>query len=112
METTGQIMKSFREKFGYVQEKVGDYLGISRELVSMYETGEREIPVEVIEKLSELFCVDSSAFFADTPEEAMAHVAFAFRKEDMEERDLQEVAKFGKIVLNYIKIKQLDGKRQ
>jgi transcriptional regulator with XRE-family HTH domain len=111
MTMTGQIMKSFREKFGYVQEKVGNYLGISRELVSMYETGEREMPIEVIEKLSELFCVDSTAFFAETPEEAMAHVAFAFRKEDMEESDLHEIAKFGKIVLNYIKIKKLDGNR-
>ncbi|MDP2338921.1 MAG: helix-turn-helix transcriptional regulator [Bacteroidota bacterium] len=109
MNMTGQIMKSFREKFGYVQEKVGEYLGISRELVSMYETGEREVPVDILEKLGELFCVDPSAFFAETPEEALTHVAFAFRKDDMEEGDLREIAKFGKIVLNYIKLKKLDG---
>jgi transcriptional regulator with XRE-family HTH domain len=102
-------MKSLREKFDYVQETVAEYLGISRELVSMYETGEREIPIEVLEKLSNLFCVEPDAFFAETPEEAIAQVAFAFRKDQMEASDLEQIAAFGKIVKNYLKIKKLDG---
>jgi len=109
MPSAGLIMKSLREKFGYVQEKVAEFLGISRELVSMYETGEREIPIEVIEKLSDLFCVDPEAFLAENPEEAMAQVAFAFRKDEIEAGDLLEIAAFGKIVKNYLKIKKLDG---
>lgn len=109
MPSTGLIMKSLREKFGYVQEKVADFLGISRELVSMYETGEREVPIEMLEKLSDLFCVDTEAFFADNPEEAMAQVAFAFRKDEFDPQDLNEIASFGKIVKNYLKIKKLDG---
>ena len=108
MPKTGLMMKSLREKFGYVQENVAEYLGISRELVSMYETGEREIPIEVLEKVSNLFCVEPDAFFAETSEEALAQVAFAFRKEDMDASDLQEVAAFGKIVKNYLKIKKLN----
>lgn len=111
MSSTGLIMKSLREKFGYVQENVASYLGISRELVSMYETGEREIPVEVLEKLSNLFCVDPDAFFAETQEEAIAQVAFAFRKDEMDVSDLNEIAAFGKIVKNYLKIKRLDDQR-
>jgi transcriptional regulator with XRE-family HTH domain len=109
MPIAGLIMKSLREKFGYVQEKVAEFLGVSRELVSMYETGEREIPIEVIEKLSDLFCVDPEAFFAENPEEAMAQVAFAFRKDEIDAGDLSEIAAFGKIVKNYLKIKKLDG---
>ncbi|OJW54518.1 MAG: hypothetical protein BGO55_11710 [Sphingobacteriales bacterium 50-39] len=109
MPKTGLIMKSLREKFGYVQENVAEYLGISRELVSMYETGEREIPIEVLEKASNLFCVEPDAFFADTPEEALAQVAFAFRKDEIKASDLEEIAAFGKIVKNYLKIKKLNG---
>ena len=109
MPETGLIMKSLREKFGYVQENVAEYLGISRELVSMYETGEREIPIEVLEKLSNLFCVDPDALFAETPEEAIAQVAFAFRKDEMAASDLTEIAAFGKIVKNYLKVKKLNG---
>jgi transcriptional regulator with XRE-family HTH domain len=108
MPGAGPIMKSLREKFGYVQETVATYLGISRELVSMYETGEREVPVEVLEKLSNLFCIEPDAFFAETTEEAMAQVAFAFRQDDMNPEDLQQIASFGKIVKNYLKIKKLN----
>lgn len=108
MPNTGLIMKSLREKFEYIQDNVAEYLGISRELVSMYETGEREVPIEVLEKLSNLFCVEPDAFFAETPEEAIAQVAFAFRKDEMNAEDLQEIAAFGKIVKNYLKIKKLN----
>lgn len=109
MPNAGLIMKSFREKFGYVQERVADFLGISRELVSMYETGEREVPVDVLEKLADLFCIDPEVFFAETSEEAMAQVAFAFRKDELDAEDLKEISAFGKIVKNYLKIKKLDG---
>ena len=102
-------MKSLREKFGYVQENVAEFLGISRELVSMYETGERDLPIEVIEKLADLFCVAPEAFFAETEEEAVAQVAFAFRKDEIDAKDLKQIAAFGKIVKNYLKIKKLNG---
>lgn len=109
MPSTGLIMKSLRERFGYVQEKVADFLGISRELVSMYETGEREVPIEVLEHLSDLFYVEPEIFFTENPEEANATVAFAFRKDEFDPHDLGELAAFGKIVKNYLKIRKLDG---
>jgi len=109
MPKPGLIMKSLREKFDYVQENVAEYLGISRELVSMYETGEREIPIDALEKLSNLFCVDPDAFFAETPQEAIAQVAFAFRKDEMDAGDLEQIAAFGKIVKNYLKIKKINA---
>lgn len=109
MHNAGLTMKSLRERFGYVQENVAEFLGVSRELVSMYETGEREIPIDAIEKLSDLFGVDPEAFFAENSEEAIAQVAFAFRKDEVNADDLKEIAAFGKIVKNYLKIKKLDG---
>lgn len=109
MPQPGLIMKALREKFGYVQENVADYLGVSRELVSMYETGDREMPIDVLEKVSNLFCVEPDAFFAETPGEALAQVAFALRKDEMDASDLKEIAAFGKIVKNYLKIKNLNG---
>lgn len=108
-KSTGLIIKSLREKFGYLQENVAEFLGVSRELVSMYETGEREVPIDNLEKLSNLFGLEAECFFAENPEEAMAHVAFAFRKNELEASDLQEIASFGKIVKNYLKIKKLNA---
>lgn len=112
MVSKGLIMKLLREKFGYVQEDIAGFLGIPRELISMYETGEREMPVEVMERLSDLFCIDEEAFFAPTPEEAMAEVAFAFRRDEIDPQDLKEIAAFGKIVKNYLKIKRLSKNGQ
>jgi hypothetical protein len=75
----------------------------------MYETGEREMPIDVLERLSDLYGVETEIFFADNAGEALANVAFAFRKEQLEGEDLKEIAAFGKIVKNYLKIKTLNG---
>ena len=35
--TTGLVIKGLREKYGYTQDKVAEYLGIKREMISFYE---------------------------------------------------------------------------
>lgn len=106
-KTTGLIIKGFREKYGYTQDKLADFLEIKREMISFYETGEREAPVEVLESLSNLFGVELHVFFIDSVEEALAEVAFAFRKDELDTGDMQQIAVFGKIVKNYLKVKKL-----
>ena len=105
--TTGLVIKGLREKYNYTQDKVADYLGIKREMISFYENNEREVPLEVLEKLSDLFGVEFDIFFSETAEEAMAEVVFAFRKDSVNESDMEKLAEFGKIVKNYIKINRL-----
>ena len=46
-------------------------------------------------------------FFSETAEEAMAEVVFAFRKDAVNESDMEKLSEFGKIVKNYIKINRL-----
>jgi transcriptional regulator with XRE-family HTH domain len=106
---TGVVIKGLRDKYGYTQDKVAAFLGIKREMISFYETGEREVPLEVLEKLSDLFGVDLDVFFVDNVEEALAGVVFAFRKDDIDNEDMESMAAFGKIVKNYLKIKNLYG---
>lgn len=110
METnTGLIIKGLRDKYGYTQDKVGEFLGIKREMVSFYENDEREVPLEILEKLSDLFGVDLDVFFVDNVDEALAEVVFAFRKNDLENNDMDAMADFGRIVKNYLKINNLHG---
>lgn len=106
-KTMGLIIKGFREKYDYTQDKLASFLGIKREMISFYENGEREVPIEVLEKLSDLFGVELEMFFVDDIEEAMAGVAFAYRKDELNAEDMQQIAAFGKIVKNYLKIKKL-----
>jgi len=108
METnTGLIIKGLRDKYGYTQDKVAEFLGIKREMISFYENNEREVPLEILEKLSDLFGIDLDVFFVDNVDEALAEVVFAFRKNDLDNNDMDAMADFGKIVKNYLKIKNL-----
>jgi|JFJP01.1.fsa_nt_gi transcriptional regulator with XRE-family HTH domain len=105
--TTGLVIKGLRERYGYTQEKLASFLEIKREMVSFYENNEREVPLEVLEKLSDLFGVELAVFFSETVEEAMAEVVFAFRKDSVNESDMEKLSDFGKIVKNYLKINRL-----
>jgi transcriptional regulator with XRE-family HTH domain len=107
--TTGLVIKGLREKYGYTQDKVAAFLGIKREMISFYENESREIPLEILEKLSDLFGVELDVFFVDNVDEALAEVVFAFRKDDLETNDMENMAAFGKIVKNYLKINNLYG---
>lgn len=105
--TTGLVIKGLRERYGYTQEKLAGFLDVKREMISFYENNEREVSLEVLEKLSDLFGVELAVFFSETVEEAMAEVIFAFRKDSVNESDMEKLSDFGKIVKNYIKINRL-----
>lgn len=105
--TTGLVIKGLRERYGYTQDRLASFLNLKREMISFYENDERDVPLEVLEKLSDLFGVELSVFFSETVEEAMAEVVFAFRKDSVDVSDMEKLSDFGKIVKNYIKINRL-----
>ncbi|MFV8328505.1 hypothetical protein [Flavobacterium sp. ZS1P14] len=63
--------------------------------------------LEILEKLSDLFDVELAIFFSETIEEAMTEVVFTFRKDSVNESDMEKLSDFGKIVKNYIKTNRL-----
>ena len=108
--TTGELIKSYREKNGLSQQTVSNYLGIKREALSYYENNEREAPLEVMEMLADLYGADLADFFETDPELAKTNIAFAFRAEAIEESDLFQLSAFRKAVKNYFKICELEKK--
>lgn len=48
-------LKKLRETAFYTQEQVSQALGVSRSAYSNYESGEREVPYDILEKASNLF---------------------------------------------------------
>lgn len=113
MTTQDQIRKNLvtlRSRRGLSQEEVAAYLKISRPLISYYESGEREIPLPHLEKLSDLFGVEVSDLMSNESEFQQTNFAFAFRTNGLAESDLQSIADFQKIVKNYLKLKSIkDG---
>ena len=106
--TTGTIIQAFRERCHLTQDAVSNYLGIKREMLSYYETGVREAPLEVLEKLSNLYGAELADFFETEKEQIEANVAFAFRADGISEVDFEQLAGFRKVVKNYLKIIKLE----
>lgn len=109
--TIGKNIKLFREKFNYTQNEIADYLKFKdRAIISYYEKGERKIPLESLTKLADLYGIELEDFFTEEPKEQLLNKVFAFRKEELKPNDYNEIAKFNKIVKNYLKLKKLEKK--
>ena len=99
----GENLKMWREKLGYSQEKIAEYLGISRENISYFENGDREIPIKHLEKLANLFGIEPIVLMEENPSVSHAEMALAFRNgDDLSAEALNNIAQFKKIVRNYL----------
>lgn len=106
-KVTSENLTVWRKHFGYSQDKLASYLGIKRENISYYESGEREIPIKHIERLSDLFGIEPEMFFNENPEINNVEMAFAFRNsESFSDEGMQNIAQFKKIVRNYLMMTQ------
>lgn len=103
----GRNIKSYREKSHLSQEEVAEFLGVSRELISYYENGRREIQLEKLEKLTDLFGIELINLLEEDLSIMEADLAFAFRSDGLEQRDLEHISNFHRIIKNYLKMKQI-----
>jgi len=108
-EIIGHNIKLFREKHGISQDVFANYLGVTREEVSYFENGRRNISTGIIEKSAKLFGVDDYDLYEENPENQQANVALAFRADFINTEDLKQIADFRKIILNYLKMKKVAG---
>lgn len=103
----GRNLKALREANGYTQEQVANFLGIGRSAYANYEAGERETPIEVMERASELFGCELALLFDEDELAVRNMLVCAFRADNLSVNDMKEVAAFKNIVLNYLKMERL-----
>lgn len=103
----GRNLKALREANGYTQEQVANFLGIGRSAYANYEAGERETPMEVMERASELFGCELALLFDEDEQAVKNMLVCAFRADNLSINDMKEVAAFKNIVLNYMKMERL-----
>ena len=67
-------LRELRRSKGLSQQKLADFLGTSKSSVNMYERGEREPGIEMIENIADFFNVDVDYLFgkSDIPNRALA----------------------------------------
>jgi transcriptional regulator with XRE-family HTH domain len=107
-KTIGKNIAIIRKFQGLTQDNLASFLCLSRVQISHYERGEREISVTELNKLSELFGVELSDLFEEDLEMQNLNLAFAFRSENIE-ADLEQIASFKKVVMNYLKMERLNA---
>ncbi len=111
MNYIGKNIKMIREARGYSQDQVATYLGISRAQLSYYETYTRnEVPsIIILNKLSDLLCVELSTFMEKDIDFANINASFAFRSMEMNDQDINIVTNFHELVKNYVKMQKLSN---
>lgn len=109
MEHIGSNIRLLREARGFSQEQVSRHLNISRVQLSYYENFKRkEVPsMKILNKLSNLFCVDLSALLEKDMDLSKINASFAFRSSEMNDMDIHTVSIFHELVKNYVKMQKI-----
>ena len=106
----GRNLKVLREANDLTQEQMSSYLGIGRSAYANYEAGEREAPLEVLERSASLLgCELELLFEPDVKTVKDRMMVCAFRTDGLTQADMKEVARFKQVVLEYMKMQKMLG---
>lgn len=108
--TIATNLKKLREAARYTQDEVSQALGITRSAYSNYESGEREAPYDVLEKVSDLFGCDMYILFEENENADAMIFASAFRLDGLTDEDAAEIVRFKDIVKSYLKMEAIEAK--
>lgn len=102
----GSNIREYRVLQKLSQQQIAEYLGVTREFISLIESGKRDISINNLTKLADLFGIELSDLIEEDSEVQDINLALAFRANDSSV-DLESIASFKRIVLNYMKIESL-----
>lgn len=103
-------IKKLRETARYTQDEVAQALGVTRSAYSNYESGDREVPYDVIEKASDFFGCDMTVLFEENKNVDAMILASAFRLDGMAAEDAVEIMRFKEIVKSYLKMEAIEAR--
>ena len=94
----GINIKKVREKSKISQKELADFLKIDQSLISRIEKNERNITVDLLDRISALFGIPSDSFLEENFD--ISPLNFAFRANDGNSKDLEAISYINKIALN------------
>lgn len=101
-------IKKLREISRYTQKKVAQALGITRSAYSNYESGDGEMPFDLIEKISNLYGCEMTVLFEENENVDAMILVSAFHLDDVTPEDNFEILHFKDIVKSYLKMEAID----
>lgn len=103
----GKNLRLLREKNDFTQIQVAEFLGIKRAAYSNYELGDREAPLDVLEKAADLLGCDLNLLFEENEKAVEEMLVCAFRVDGVSPKDMEEIARFKHLVKSYVKMDRL-----
>ena len=104
----GRNLKVLREANDLTQEQMSSYLDIGRSAYANYEAGEREAPLEVLERSASLLGCELDLLFEEDVETVKDRMMVcAFRTDGLTDSDMKQVARFKQVVLEYMKMQKM-----
>lgn len=94
----GNRFSELRNKCGFTQSMVAEYLGVDQSYISKCEKGERQFSVDILEKAAELFGCTIDYFVNESSE--FTKMPIALRAKNITVEDLSTIAAINKIALN------------
>src|SRR3972149_8277761 len=86
----GGKIKSLRESEALTQEEIAVKVGVSKEFISMVESGKRNPSLAVLSKIASVLSKEASYFMATKRKD----FALALRTAQINEKDEEEIRKF------------------
>ena len=96
-ETLLKNLKTLRERHKFSQQTIAGYLGLDQTTISKIEKGDRQITVDMLDKLACLYGIQPSDFMSD---EISAGFKYAFRAKEVTVDDLNSISTINRIALN------------
>lgn len=96
--SVGLKISKLRNESGISQKLLADYLRVDQSYISKIEKGERQVGMDLLTKLSDLFGCSLEYFNND--EDTHAPMTIAFRADSIDIEDLHTISAIQRIALN------------
>jgi len=100
-------IKRLRDASGFTQDIVANYLRVNRSAYANYETGSRELPLHLMEKLADLYGCEMFDLYSEDRDVVETMLTTAFRVDTLSREDMEQIAAFKRIVSNSLKMDKL-----
>lgn len=107
MNNLSRNLTTLRLNYGLSKESIANYLDVPSSMINCYETGERKIPLEHLEKLANFFGINSYDLLEQNAENQQIINNFSSKFAKLTSEDMNGIAAFQKVVRNYLNMKAI-----
>lgn len=101
----GKKIKELRENSGLTQTNIAQFLSLDQSMIAKIEKGERNISLNVLEKLSILFCCSFKDVLKNN--DLNPSLTISFRAKDTAPEDLECLSVINKIAVNQFEMDEI-----